>query len=232
MALGIKKTMLVALVVLLSCLCRVANGNTCIRHFSPTTEHQSPGRHTLDQISALLPGGLSVLSAPYTSSPIATISTYQSTNASRADKENWYLLDDTLLGASYELRISNAAATGVDFDIVLYSASDVIQLLNETAIAAVADKKRLFGAAVQIAVYAKVTASYTGHSTWPDVANRPATYIIVLEKHVFGLPVQALKLIAVLAVAIMAGLFVVTPRLVAKLNSVAVEEEKPKHKLN
>ncbi|KAJ1663910.1 hypothetical protein GGF38_003149, partial [Coemansia sp. RSA 25] len=191
--------------------------------------HQVPGRLTLDPISALTPGGLSVLSAPYMSAPVATISTQQSTNASYADKENWYRLDNTHQGASYELRISNAAATGVDFGIVLYSSDDVFRLFNKTFGSAVADKRPALEVGGQLAVYAKVTASYAGYSTRTDVENWPVAYIIVLEKHVAGLPAQALKLIATLVVVVLVGLFVATPRIVARINAVAAEE-RPKHK--
>ncbi|KAJ2342060.1 hypothetical protein GGH92_005543, partial [Coemansia sp. RSA 2673] len=46
-------------------------------------------------------------------------------------------------------------------------------------------------------------------------------------KHIAGLPVQALKLIAVLVLVVLFGLLVETPRLISKINSV-VAEERPK----
>ncbi|KAJ2879700.1 hypothetical protein H4R27_005150 [Coemansia aciculifera] len=227
MALRFAQALLLAIVTLM-CLCRNVTANTCIRHFSPSAAHKSPDDHTLGLITALTPGGVSVLSAPYILAPIATISTQQSTNASRADKEQWYRLDNLLLGVSYELRISNAAATGVDFEIELYSADDVLRLHDKPA-----DNTELSpDIDGQLAIYAKVTATYAGYSTWPNVENWPITYAIVLEKHVAGLPVQALKLIAVLVSVVLFGLFVATPRLIAIINSVVAEDhQKLKSKL-
>ncbi|KAJ2256033.1 hypothetical protein GGI13_001342 [Coemansia sp. RSA 455] len=222
MALRFSQTLLLVIATLM-CLCRNVTANTCIRHFSPSAAHKSPDGHTLDLITALTPGGVAVLSAPYMLAPIAMISTQQSTNASRADKEQWYRLDTLQLGVSYELRISNAAATGVDFEIELYTADDVLRLHNKPT-----DNTELSSETKgRLAVYAKVTASYAGYSTWSDVENWPISYVIVLEKHVAGLPVQALKLIAVLVLVVLFGLLVATPRLISKINSV-VAEERPK----
>ncbi|KAJ2824432.1 hypothetical protein FBU31_003997 [Coemansia sp. 'formosensis'] len=219
MALHFSRALLLIIATLV-CACSYAAANTCIKHFSPTAEHKSPDGHTLDLITTLTPGGFSVLTAPYTLAPIATISTQQSTNASRADKEQWYRLDNLQLGVSYELRISNAAATGVDFDIELYSADDILRLHNKPI-----DNTELPpGVGGYLAIYAKVTALYGGYSTWPDVRDWPVTYAIALEKHVAGLPVQALKLIGVLVSVVLVGLFVVTPRLIATINAVVAEE--------
>ncbi|KAJ2506551.1 hypothetical protein IWW47_001529 [Coemansia sp. RSA 2052] len=163
------------------------------------------------------------------SAPVATISTQQSTNASYADKENWYRLDNTHQGVSYELRISHAAATGVDFGIALYSGDDVLRLFSKNFGSAVANKRPALEVGGQLAVYAKVTASYAGYSTRTGVENWPVAYIIVLEKHIAGLPAQALKLIATLVAVVLVGLFVATPRIIARINAVAAEE-RPKHK--
>ncbi|KAJ2029245.1 hypothetical protein IWW57_001801 [Coemansia sp. S610] len=220
MALRFGHVLLLAVATLLL-LCRNAAANTCIRHFAPTAKHKSPDALALDLIAALTPGGFSMLSAPYTLAPAATISTQQSSNASRAEKEQWYYLDNLGLGVSYELRISNAAATGVDFEIELYSADDVLRLHNKPAGSAELSSK----VEGKLAIFSKVTASYAGHSTWPSVENWPVAYVIVLEKHVAGLPLQALKLIAVLVPVVLAGLFVATPRLIAMINAVVAEEQ-------
>ncbi|KAJ2001121.1 hypothetical protein H4R26_004297 [Coemansia thaxteri] len=212
--------------------------NTCIKHFSPGAEYLCSNRHALDVVSALNQGGLISLSAPYTSAPVATLAIKQSTNTSQSNKEQWYRLDGLQLGASYELRISHPAATGIDFEIALYSADGILKLYNKTAASAVANAAAsnpvgthsLLDIVGQPVVYAKVTAYYSGYSNWPDVENWPAAYIIVLEKHVAGLPVQALKLIALLVLIVVTSLGVVTPWLLAKIDKVVAEEYSSKPK--
>ncbi|KAJ2728620.1 hypothetical protein IW152_005918 [Coemansia sp. BCRC 34962] len=220
MALRFVQALLLVVATLL-CLIRNVAANTCIRHFSLAAKHKSPDALALGLITALTPGGFSVLSAPYTLAPTATISTQQSSNASRAEKEQWYYLDNLRLGVSYELRISNAAATGVDFGIELYSTDDVLRL-HDKPTSSVELSSKVDG---KLAIFAKVTASYAGYSTWPSVENWPVDYVIVLEKHVAGLPLQALKLIAVLVPVVLVGLFVATPRLITMINTVVAEEQ-------
>ncbi|KAJ1833003.1 hypothetical protein LPJ63_003085 [Coemansia sp. RSA 2711] len=195
--------MLSFILVAVLLLCATVQANTEIRHFRPTVI--SNHHRCLDQLSP------AVLLAPHTSTEVVKLAALENTDADLSEKAHWYCLRDLEHGHSYELRVSYAATTPSDFNIDIFTGAEMQRLFN----------------ASDLATHAKVTASYAGVSNVPGMENVHIPYIFVLDAHVWGLPTQALKLIAVLAVVIAFSLLFVTPRLVAAINSVLSEPDVP-----
>ncbi|KAJ2444910.1 hypothetical protein IWW46_001766 [Coemansia sp. RSA 2440] len=195
-------------------LCASVLGNTEIRHFRPIVDGQKA--HCSHKLPA------TILIAPFTQTDTVTIASLESTKHNRQDKEHWYCLRNLEPGLSHELRISYAATTPSRFIIDIFSSSEVQQLYNLT------NEQVLLGqedAAEQI-MYARVTVSYAGASHIQGLENDDIPYIFTLEKHILGLPVQALWLIAVIVAVVALSLLVVTPKLQAVINSVLSEPAK------
>ncbi|KAJ1897980.1 hypothetical protein LPJ66_003037 [Kickxella alabastrina] len=218
-------------------ICSGVFGNTEIRHFRPPAintdshfhVHQSEIKH---QLSRLIPGQV-LLSSPYTSTGTELIASLQSVNSTRQDRERWYCLADLEPNESYELRVSYAATTPADFTIEIFTIDQMAKLHGVAVDAFDANPLESQGnpntltSGARLTMYTKVTASYSGVSVVPRMEDRRVPYVFVLEKHVLGLPIQAIKLIAVLVVVIAFSLLWVTPCILAKIKAVLAEETVP-----
>ncbi|KAJ2083998.1 hypothetical protein H4R24_000344 [Coemansia sp. RSA 988] len=205
---------------LLLWLCASVRGNTEIRHFRPNAVDSA--LYPTQRIQASIAKHLSaskVLSGPYTKTDIESIYPIESKKSDSRYKAQWYQLLNLEPGSSYELRISYAASMPSNFEISLYSVSEVAQLLNLIPDEAPVDELKPKQQENEIIMYARVTSSYAGVSYIPGMEDQPVPYIFVLEKHVLGLPLQAFKLVGVLVVVIAIGLFVVTPRILTSIDA-------------
>ncbi|KAG0017033.1 hypothetical protein BGZ81_010934 [Podila clonocystis] len=130
----------------------------------------------------------------------------------------WYALDALSQGASFELRISYPATSPADFDMSVWTMTEAqkhvprsIQLIDHF------NKDTMF---------ARIKATYTGVSYRAGPESKLVPYNLVLERLYMHIPYQALKLAAVIAVAVVGGLGVLVPRLHGYLQAVASGKEK------
>ncbi|KAJ2453286.1 hypothetical protein EV183_002343 [Coemansia sp. RSA 2336] len=179
-------------------------GNTEIRHFRP---HVHKHARCLEALSPV------VLTSPHTLTEITNISTLESSAAQTA-KEHWYCLEN-LEPHLYELRVSYAATDPSSFNIEIFTEAELKKLVDVDG-------------DLPIALHAKISASYAGVSNIPGLEEKPVPYILALERHVWGVPIQALLLIAVLVAVVAFSLAVVTPRIIAQIDLVLSENKDSK----
>ncbi|KAJ1663773.1 hypothetical protein IW140_004525 [Coemansia sp. RSA 1813] len=227
------------ILVLLAAFCSLACANTEIRHFKPTREpttikstETSLTQAGKDAIAVSLVPNLTPLTGPYETVEFEKIAYQQSTNST--NKERWYSLRDLAYGKTYELRVSYAATTPSDFEITLFSFDELLahygkppSEINRITMSGSATNSEEMQSTYTV-MYSRVTALYSGVSTVPGLENQQVSYMLTLEKHVLGLPVQALWLILVLVVVIFAAIFIVAPRVLSTIDGI-IEEEKLDH---
>ncbi|PIA18278.1 hypothetical protein COEREDRAFT_79785 [Coemansia reversa NRRL 1564] len=209
---------------LLLFLCTSVCANTEIRHFR--LDDADSDLYPTQEIQALVAKKLTaskLLAGPYEKTEIESIYAVESKKYDSKYKEKWYQLSNIQPGCSYELRISYAASMPSNFEITLYTVSQVARIFNIIQDKATMDAQESKQQGRKIIMYAKVTSSYVGISHIPGMEDQAVPYILVLEKHVLGLPVQALKLVGVLVIVIAISLLVVTPRILAKIDNVLAE---------
>ncbi|KAI8319360.1 hypothetical protein GQ54DRAFT_299390 [Martensiomyces pterosporus] len=193
-------------------------GNTEIEHFTPDAARIHAEPSAVTSIAAAL--NMSLLHAPYTSIESVSLATLESSHPAE-DQVNWYCLKDIDPRSSYEIRISYAATEPANYSISLFYAQDVLAMHNITA-----QEEGGSSGQMQRIMYAKVNVSYAGVSNRRSVQNMRVLYNIVLEKHVAGLPIQALKLIVVIVTVAVSSVLVVAPRVMAIIDEVLEEEGK------
>ncbi|KAJ2700106.1 hypothetical protein FB645_005113 [Coemansia sp. IMI 203386] len=143
-----------------------------------------------------------------------------------AEREKWYCLQNLFANHSYEVRVSYAATTPADFHIELYTLENMASIYNVSFGGNGSVGKHVYGAQDNrlVTMYARVSAVYSGMSTAAaNMENHRIPYRFVLEKHVLGLPYQALKLIAAIVAVLVVSFAVVVPRLLTALNAVIAE---------
>ncbi|KAJ2858640.1 hypothetical protein J3B02_000020 [Coemansia erecta] len=209
----------------------LVQANTEIRHFRPSG-YANPAinpAEVLQTLASHLPEQTK-LTAPYSSTDIQTISSVQSTNSTKRQRENWYLLQNLHIGHSYEVRVSYAATTPSDFLIDLYTL-DSLASTFDLSLGTKSDRQKAEDIDGTVAMYARVTAVYSGVSAiMDDMQNARIAYRFVLEKHVLGLPYQALKLIAAIIVVLGISFLVVVPRVLEIVNSALIETKQKSKK--
>ncbi|KAJ1861131.1 hypothetical protein LPJ73_001113 [Coemansia sp. RSA 2703] len=200
-----------------------ASANTEIKHFVPAAIATDTNGQANVDISAVLREldqkitTPTIMTAPYTSADMQTIACQQSSNSSISEKEQWYLLENLVAGMSYELRVSYAATTPADFSIEIFTLEQMASMYNLTFFTVVSP------------MYARVIASYAGLSVVPGLENQRIPYNFVLEKHVFGLPMQALKLIAVILAVVFVTFAWIVPRVLAMIDKALADDLKQKN---
>ncbi|KAJ2617913.1 hypothetical protein EV177_000290 [Coemansia sp. RSA 1804] len=216
-------------------LCSLAYANTEIKHFRPA--RQTPEDLLVSQaernvlVSTLVPSMMTSLAGPYTTIEFETVSYQQSINPE--NKERWYCLSNLVQGKSYELRVSYAATTPSDFELTLFSFSELMAHFGKPLDLEMdpAAHKRLEGSetthyTTTTVMYARIRALYTGFSAVPGMENQAVPYMLTLEKHVLGLPVQALWLVAVLLVVVPASIYIVSPWILSICDGLVAEEKR------
>ncbi|KAF9104524.1 hypothetical protein BGX27_010053 [Mortierella sp. AM989] len=142
----------------------------------------------------------------------------------------WYILEDLEHGASFELRISYPSTSPADFDMKVWTLSEAQEYLPKEI--------RLENHFPHNTMLARIKATYTGVSYQSDGTSSPETfpipYNLVLERLYLMIPYQALKLAAVIAFVVVAGLGFLVPKIHRALTNVAAQEtsEKSRNKKN
>ncbi|KAJ2656612.1 hypothetical protein IWW48_004922 [Coemansia sp. RSA 1200] len=229
-----------SLFLALLALCSLAYANTEIKHFRPA--RQTPEELLLSQAernalaSTLVPSMMTSLAGPYTTIEFETISYQQNINSE--NKERWYCLSNLVHDKSYELRVSYAATTPSDFELTLFSFSELMAHFGKPLDLDMdsAAQKRLEGSkprhhaetthSTTTVMYARIRAMYTGFSAVPGMENQAVPYMLTLEKHVLGLPAQALWLVAVLLVVVPASIYIVSPWILSICDGLIAEEKR------
>ncbi|KAF8939568.1 hypothetical protein BGZ58_009356 [Dissophora ornata] len=129
----------------------------------------------------------------------------------------WYVLEGLEDGASFELRISYPATSPADFEMTVWTLDQVQGLVPNST--------HLFEQFTQETMFARIKATYTGVSYRSDGISGPETlpvpYNLVLERLYLLIPYQALKLAAVIIIAVIVGLGFVAPNIRLALLDVA-----------
>ncbi|KAG0202587.1 hypothetical protein BGX28_004933 [Mortierella sp. GBA30] len=132
----------------------------------------------------------------------------------------WYVLQGLDDGASYELRVSYPATSPADFELLIWTLNEAQEHVPKNVhLLDYFPKETMF---VRIkATYTGISYRSTGNSESQSPETLPIPYNLVLEKLYFMIPYQALKLIAVIAVAVIVGLGFLVPRVHSGLLNMA-----------